>query len=267
MQRYILIFFLALAAVLTAAGQGATPAHKAVSAENAGLKPETLEYKVIFRWGLINKTAGRATITLAKGADHYISQLTARNEPWADHIYKVRDTLNGRMALEGFRPLFYEKIANEGSERKHDVVEYDYGSPGVVKADCIRKVWKKGKIFIDETRTLESNRHAVDMLTAFYYLRTLPYGQLKKDEEVVVDIFSGKRKEKLSFVYHGIEDAEVNGVKEKAHHVTFRFTGKGGKKTSDDMDAWVSADERRVPIRLSGKLAVGKVHCELVSKK
>ncbi len=35
----------------------------------------------------------------------------------------------------------------------------------------------------------------------------------------------------------------------------------GGKKTSDDMDAWISADARRIPVRLEGKLPVGKVHC------
>lgn len=264
-QRYISILFLLLAIFVPALGSGKSHLLPP-PAEHTALKPETLEYKVIFRWGLINKTAGRAVITLSKNHKHYNSQLTARSEPWADHFYKVRDTLNGRMDLT-FRPLLYEKIANEGSERKHDVVEYNYDTPGIVKADCIRKVWKKGKPFIDETRTLETEHNAVDMLTSFYYLRTLPFGEWKKDEEIVVDIFSGKRKEKLTFVYHGIDEAEVNGIKEPAYHVTFRFTGKGGKKTSDDMDAWVSADARRVPVRLSGKLAVGKVHCELVNRK
>ena len=27
------------------------------------------------------------------------------------------------------------------------------------------------------------------------------------------------------------------------------------------MDAWISADARRIPIKLEGKLPVGKVHC------
>jgi len=230
------------------------------------LHPETLEYKVIFRWGLINKTAGRATIALDKGPGHYTSCLTARSESWADRFYRVRDTLNGRMTLGDFRPLFYEKIAHEGSEVKHDKVMYDYSTPGISRADCERKVWKKGKLIIDETREMQSGRMAVDMLTAFYYLRTLPFELWQDNHNVEVDIFSGKRKEKLTFVYHGLEQAEVDGIKEPAYHVTFRFTGKDGKKTSDDMDAWVSADARRVPVRLSGKLAVGKVHCELVRK-
>ena len=29
----------------------------------------------------------------------------------------------------------------------------------------------------------------------------------------------------------------------------------------DDMEAWISADKRRIPLRLEGKLPVGKVHC------
>ena len=261
MRRLLfLTFLLVIAAALNVGGVSpAETGHKS-------LRPETLEYKVIFRWGLINKTAGRATITLGKDPGHYTAQLTAKSEPWADRFYRVRDTLNGKMALEDFRPLRYEKIAHEGSEIKHDVVDYNYSKPGIVRADCSRKVWKKKKLFIDETRELESEGMAVDMLTAFYYLRTMPFEDWQKGHKVEVDIFSGKRKEKLTFVYHGIEDAEVNDVKVPSYHVTFRFTGKDGKKTSDDMDAWVSADERRVPVRLSGKLAVGKVHCELVGQ-
>ncbi len=76
---------------------------------------ETLNYKVMFKWGFINKKAGSAKLSLRRTPQGYTSQLTAASEPWADRIYRLRDTLNGRMEPDGFRPLFYEKIAHEGA--------------------------------------------------------------------------------------------------------------------------------------------------------
>lgn len=94
-------------------------------------------------------------------------------------------------------------------------------------------------------------------------MRTLPFEKWKPGHVESVDIFSGKRKELLSIVYSGKVDISVNGVTRPAYHITFKFTSGGGVKTSDDMDAWIAADNTRVPLRLEGKLPVGKVHCIL----
>ncbi len=223
--------------------------------------PETINYKVMFKWGLINKQAGHATLTLNHGSDGYITQLTAASEPWADRIYRVRDTLNGRMTYADFTPYFYEKIAHEGGENKHDIVAYDYSTPGVVKANCTRRVIKKGELKVDEKRQLEAESKATDMLSSFFLMRSLPYDEWEPGHIYNIDIFSGKRKELLSIKYHGLVNLDVEGTKHDTYYITFIFTSKGGKKTSDDMEAWIAADDTRLPWRLEGRLPVGKVHC------
>lgn len=227
------------------------------------LEPETLKYRVMFKWGLLNKKAGSATLSLTHDKNNYTSQLAAKSEPWADKIFCVRDTLNGRMSYDGFKPLFYEKIANEGNEHKHDIVKYDYSKSPQINALCSRKVYKKGVLKIDEDKEMSAENRAVDMLTSFYFMRTLPYEDWTAGHIEDIDIFSGKRKELLSIVYAGKVKLEVNGVERNAYKITFKFTSGGGKKTSDDMEAWISADDDRIPLRLEGKLPVGKVHCIL----
>lgn len=253
--RHIFILILSLAASLHLY---AAPPHC--------LSSETLTYKVMFKWGLINKQAGRATLTLQKYPNEYKATLSARSEPWADRIYKVRDTLNGRMTTADFTPLFYEKIANEGSERKHDVVSYNYATPKVVRAHCTRKVFKKGVLKIDQQQELQADSAAIDMLSSFYYMRSLPYPTMKAGQQTRIDIFSGKRKELLTIKYHGIVDANLDGETAKTYYITFTFTSGSGKKTSDDMEAWISTDSERIPLRLEGKLPVGNVHCIYTGK-
>ena len=223
---------------------------------------ETLRYDVMFKWGLINKKAGSATLTLRPRSDGgFITTLTAASAPWADKFYAVRDTLHGHLSPGEWKPVMYEKIAHEGGEHKHDKVIYRREG-AKVKASCTRKVWdKKGELKIDEVRELEAYGTTVDMLTSFFYMRSLPFQDWQPGHNVAINIFSGKQKELLTIKYRGIEPVEIGGVARDCYRVTFIFTSKGGKKTSDDMDAWISADSARIPLRMEGKLPVGKVHC------
>ncbi len=248
MKRLILLLFAAMAI-------GAYANHT--------FTDETVRYKVMYKWGLINKQAGTATITLRDRGDHYSAQLTARSEPWADRFYSVRDTLNGLIMKDGFRPTFYEKIAHEGGELKHDIVRFSY-SGSQVTGMCSRRVVKKGKETVNKKLTLQSSGTTVDMLSSFYYMRALPFDKWSKGQQHTITIFSGKRKEALTLKYHGIETVKVEGKSYQCYHITFIFTGDGGKKTSDDMDAWITTDSRRTAVQLEGKLPVGKVRCILI---
>lgn len=224
---------------------------------------ESVSYKVMYKWGLINKQAGRATITIDRDGDHYNLKLVARSEPWADKFYCVRDTLLGTARTSDFKPLMYEKISHEGPEDKHDVVRFSYDG-NKVTGHCTRRVVKNGKLRVDDSRTLEAVGPTVDMLTSFYYMRSLPFETWKAGSRYALTIFSGKRKERLTFSYLGTQKVKAGGKTYECYHIRFIYTGEGGKKTSDDMDAWITTDSRRLPVQLEGKLPVGKVRCEIM---
>ncbi len=228
---------------------------------------EALDYKVMYNWGLVNKQAGHATLSLRVKGNKYATQLTAASERWADRFYKVRDTLNGSIVISGFKPEYYEKIAHEGDEHKHDMVRYTHIGTGKVSARCTRtKYDKSGKQTLNQSINLSATGTTVDMLSSFYYMRSLPYESWKNGHVVAVNIFSGKRKELLTIKYIGIETVKYDKRTYNAYHIRFTFTGDGGKKSSDDMDAWISADFRRIPVKLEGKLPVGKVQCFYTGK-
>ncbi len=224
---------------------------------------ESVTYKVMYKWGLINKKAGEATITMQRKGNRYSARLVAASEPWADRFYQVRDTLLGTIDAHTMMPLEYQKIAHEGNEDKHDVVKFSRSGNNVT-GHTTRKVIKKGVLKIDDKRTLQATGPTVDMLSSYFYMRSLPFQDWKPGHEASISIFSGKAKEKLTFKYHGIETLSLDGTDYRCYHITFIFTGDGGKKTSDDMDAWITTDTRRLPVQLEGKLPVGKVRCQLV---
>ena len=222
---------------------------------------ETVHYKVMYKWGLVNKQAGTATLTITNKGDNYITKLTARSDPWADKFYTVRDTLNGIIKKAGFLPMFYEKKAHEGGEFKHDIVKYSRSGNKVlgyctrIKRDEDEAKGTKKEHIISTTGT------TVDMLSVYYYMRALNYDGMKKNQVMKLTIFSGKRKELLTIKYHGTEKVAYDNKSYNCYHISFTFTSDGGKKTSDDMDAWITTDSKRIPVKLEGVLPVGKVQC------
>lgn len=224
---------------------------------------EILHYKVMYKWGLIHKKAGDVEISLHSDGNKYVAALTASSAPWADKIYCVRDTLLSHIEKEGLKPIKYEKFAHEGNDDKYDRVVYRREGARVI-GDCYRLAYKKGVKKRDESRTLEAMGTTVDMLTAFYYMRRLPFDTWQPGHVITINIFSGKQKELLTIKYHGTEQVEYDGNKHSCHKITFIFTSNGKKKTSDDMFAWIDT-ATRVPIKLEGKLPVGSVRCYLTA--
>jgi len=102
---------------------------------------------------------------------------------------------------------------------------------------------------------------AVDMLSVYYYMRAINYNDMKKGQVMKLNIFSGKRKELLTIKYHSTETVTYDNKSYNCYHISFTFTSDGNKKTSDDMDAWISTDTRRIRVKLEGTLPVGKVQC------
>ncbi|MCM1518920.1 MAG: DUF3108 domain-containing protein [Pseudoflavonifractor sp.] len=228
----------------------------AVRAE--GFADEDLQYKVMFKWGLINSKAGHATLSLRNRGTNARAVLTAASEPWADKIYRLRDTLIAEMECEGMKPLRYEKRAHEQGKYSRDIVVYRHEADNKVTGECSTYYKRKDRAASTSNHKIEATGTTVDMLSVFYYLRNLEFDKLTPGRDMVINIFSGKRNERLRLRYAGMEDVKIDGKATRAYQINFSFTSNG-KKSSDDMTAWISTDSRRIPLRIEGKLPVGKV--------
>jgi len=223
---------------------------------------EKLSYKVVYRWGLVNKTAGRAAFYLTESANgKSTARMYARTEPWADHFYKVRDTLISTFNTSTCIPTSYTRIAHEGGRYASDKVLFSR-SGNISSAKCIRlRRGKSDKTTSRTETTLSANGDAVDLLSSFYYLRKLDFSNMKIGETRVINIFSGKRKEILKITYNGPTRVKIDGKKTETLLVTFTFTSGQGKTTSKPIKAWLSPNGSHIPLKLVGELKIGRVEC------
>ncbi|MDE6065936.1 MAG: DUF3108 domain-containing protein [Duncaniella sp.] len=234
------------------------PIMRAQTSETISLPDETLTYDVIYKWGFINKVAGYATMSLRSEGDTYRASLVAENAPWANSIYMLRDTLYSTMSKQGLFPLSYTYIAHEAGKYKKDVLTF-HRSGNTFTAEAVRYSRPSADApMTSSTIDLEAQGMTVDMLNAFFYLRTLDFPSMKQGNSVTVNIFSGSKKELLTITYLGNRNVELNGGTLPAYYINFSFTRRG-KVSSAPIEGWISADERRIPVKVEGQLPVGKV--------
>lgn len=229
---------------------------------------ETLKYVISYKWGIIHKDAGEATLTLRQNGDRYNIMLTARTKPWADHFYQVRDTLKGSLRIGDLRPLSYYKLTHEKGEYKRDEIIYSYADN--VTTGTARR-FRKDKNSRDASKWNMTEKRftasgpVYDMLSVFYYLRRLDYNKMPPEQTYSATIFSGKEKESIRIKCLGKEKIKLRDKTEKeSYHIRFNFTRDNGKKSSDDMDTWISVDSDHIPLYLVGKLPVGEVRAYIV---
>lgn len=224
---------------------------------------ETLHYVISYKWGLIHKDAGDATLSLRNSGHNVLLTLTGKTRKWADRVYSVRDTLKCTVASNGFRPVQYTKIAHEGGKYGRDEIKYSY-SGNKVTGHCQRLRDKKGDVS-KSSKTLSATGPVYDMLSIFYYLRLIDYSRLTKGEVVKSTVFSGSKSETVTIRSVGKEMIKTRDKKEhEAYHIKFKFTTDGKKKSSEDIDCWISADSRHIPLLLIGHLPIGQVKCYYV---
>lgn len=246
---------LELAAVF---GAGAT------EASAAGFSNETLHYVISYKWGVVQKDAADATMSLRSSGNNYQVTLTARTKPWADKFFEVRDTLLCSVSKTKFQPLSYSKISHEGGVYRRDDIKYTHRGNTVGAAVTRTKEDKEGKRTVTRNQ-FTATGSAYDMLSVFYFLRTIDYASLAQNKTISTNIFSGSKVESLTIRYVGKERLKMrSGKMRDAIKITFSFTTNGKKKSSDNIEAWLSDDASHIPLQLIGKLPVGSVRVYLI---
>lgn len=227
---------------------------------------EDLHYVISYKWGLIHKDAGEATLSLRNQGKTYELMLAAKTKPWADKFYQVRDTLLGTLGVSDLKPLSYTKISHEKGKFGKDVIKYSYSGSNVT-GHCKRYRSDRNGGISESEKTLSASGPVYDMLSVFYFLRLINYNDLQKGKVMKATVFSGSKAETITIRCLGKESLKLRdkSVRE-AYRIQFSFTTGGRKKSSDDIDSWISTDPQHIPLYLVGKLPVGQVRVYFIGK-
>lgn len=228
------------------------------------VRAERFKYVVTYKWGLIQKDAGDVTITKTPKGDGYELKLIAKSKPWADKIYKVRDTLVSVTSRDKYKPKSYSYRAHEKNKFRRDEIKFSYSGNKVTGNSERYREDKDGKIS-RSSHQLQATGPTYDMLSVYFYLRELDYSKMKAGDTVNATIFSGSKEENLQVKCKGKEMVKLRDkTEQEAWHIVFKFTQSGGKKSSDDIHCYISTDPQHIPLLIVGDLPVGQIKVHYV---
>jgi hypothetical protein len=179
----------------------------------------------------------------------YYAEAVAKSTGLADVLYKIRDMYGGYFDPASLLPLKSIRDISEGDYKKHNIVEYNHDSL---------------KAFSSESGEHEIPANIRDMVSAFYYIRTIEYDTMKYDDIIKINTFFDDELFPFDMRFRGRETIRTRGGKFNCIKlVPFVEPGRIFKD-EDDMTIWFSDDANRVLIRGKFDLIVGSVKIDLI---
>ncbi|MDR0506124.1 MAG: DUF3108 domain-containing protein [Dysgonamonadaceae bacterium] len=230
---------------------------------------EELCYDIHYKYGLVMLKAGsvRHSIdeTNYEKQSAYKAVLNFKTTSFFDKIFKIRDTLNSYISIPELVPIYHNRSVNEGNYHcREELIVNEHGS---TYSEMRSKQERNGKIRFDTI--LSVNNLAYDIVNIFTYVRTLNYRTMNQGDSYKLTVFMGSEKANILIRYEGqsaIEESKT--VKYKALKFAIDIVAdKAFDQAKNAMEAWISDDENRIPIKMVAKLKIGVAEAKLSSYK
>lgn len=215
---------------------------------------EKLKYRL--HYGIID--AGEAVLevkehpTTIAGRKIYHMVGNGYSKGTFDWFFKVRDRYETYMDADGVFPWLFVRRVDEGGYK----INQDY-----------KFYQNKNKVDNGEGKTFDTPEGVQDMLSAFYYARTIDFSKAKKGDVFTVTTFVDDEIFPLQIKYAGTAVLKMDGV--KYNTLKFHPVVQKGRifKNEEDLTVYISNDGNKIPLMAQAKILVGSIKMELVDSE
>ena len=197
------------------------------------------------------------TPTVIDGKKVYRVRVEAKTSKVLDLIWKMRDTITSTFDAKGLAPSQFRFNQRENSKVIDTEARYDQATKRW--AVNRQQAGKRPRVYeFDSQNTL-------DPITAVYLARSVDF---KVGDRLYFNIFGGRHRYLLELFVERKEPVELGSGKDvEAFKIIPRIqniTKDGYASRMKDAAIWISADDRRIPVKLTSKISFGSVYMELV---
>ncbi len=197
-------------------------------------------------------TAGIATMQIPKikkvaGRDTYNVLFEVNSVPSFDPVFKVRDRYESYLDVDGLFPWRFEQHIKEGSFTKDYSAFFDHRSGKAKTSDG----------------DFSMPKYTHDIISAFYYCRTIDFSKSKKGDIVKLKNFYEGKVNQLDVVFRGRERVSVAAGTFDCI-ILEPLVKKGGLfKSEGSIYVWLTDDEVKMPVKVKTKVVIGSIEAEL----
>lgn len=161
-----------------------------------------------------------------------------------DWFFRVRDRYETFIDEKGIFPWLFKRRIDEGGYKKSQ--DYTFSQD-------------QGEVTTEKDEKFEIPHGAQDMLSAFYFARTLDYSNAKKGDIFSIPSFVDGELFPVEIVFGGRKTVKVK--KGKFNCLVFHPRVQEGRvfKTNEDLTFYISDDENKIPVLVKADVKFGSV--------
>jgi hypothetical protein len=218
---------------------------------------EKLQYKMSYSGFL---RAGTATLEIKEAEinDKKVFHAVGKGwtTGWIKWFFKVNDNYQTYFDKDTVKPYLFKRKINEGGYKIHRNITFNHDKNEALVEDFRKK-----------EKTTASVEDVQDMLSTFYFLRSIDFNNLKEGDEIALKMFLDFKTYNFKLKFLGRETLKSSFGKVKT--LIFRPLVQSGRifKAEESVKIWVTDDRNKVPIQLKADLAVGSLRAELEEYK
>lgn len=223
---------------------------------------ELLKYKI--HYGPI--TAGEATIDVSpklhriNGRVTYKATVSGRTTSSFDLFTRVRDTWQTYMDTAALVPHRFYRNIEEGSYRKNETVDFNhYNNTAVVSLK------KRSDPRKTSTHTIQEN--AQDIVSGFYYLRTINYNNMKEGDKFTIPGFLDGENFNLEVTFIGRETVDTKAGKIRSVKLVPTMPENKLFNGKNAISVYISDDKNKVPVLIQANMFLGYLKVDLYEYK
>ncbi len=199
-------------------------------------------------------TAGIAVMEIPRikkisGRNAYHINFEVNSVPSFDMFYKVRDRYESYLDVKGLFPWRFEQHIREGGYTRDFSAFFDH---------------RKGKAKTSEGE-YEIPLYVNDIISAFYYARTLDYSKMRVNDLINLQNFYKDKVYDLDVRYLGKETVDVPAGKFECIVVEPLVREGGLFKHEGNIIVWLTDDELKMPVKVRTKIIIGYVEAKLTN--
>ena len=212
---------------------------------------EVLRYRISYGFMDAGEAILEVTNTDKKGGSRELLHVkgTGRTLGGFNSFFKVTDTYESFIDKKGIFPWYFVRRVDEGGYK----INQDYTF-----------IQDKEKVSTGDKKEFKTSLGIQDMISSFYYARTLNFKKMKKNDTFEFNCFMDEEVFLLKVKFVGDEVIHIRKGKFNCHKfVPVIQTGRLFKNESD-VNFWITNDENRIPILVKAKIPVGVIKMHLV---
>ena len=227
-------------------------------------KGEVLRYKV--HYGFINAATAQMTISPDIYDIHnrkcYKIEVIGRSVGMFDLFLRIRDTWGTYLDTASIiTHKFYRKI-EEGKYRKHEIVDFDHPN----KLARVRTFHNKKKQWRPE-ETFKIPENVQDLVSGYYYLRTIDFSNLKEGDLVKIDAFFDDELYDFTIRFIGREVLKTKLGKIRSLVMAPVMPENSLFDGENSIQVWLSDDINKVPLKIKAEMFVGAIEIDITDFK